>query len=70
MSARNVAATMLGSDTIGVFVLTEVAENGARYVDATYQASPLDGAPTITPVELAAILRTAADQLDPIEAGE
>lgn len=64
MPARTMPATVLGSDTIGVLVVTEVDENGHRCAQMEWQKSPLPYAPTITRAELVGALRAAADELE------
>ena len=67
MSETNAVATMLGRDTIGVLVVRKVGVGGWRVAaEATWQASPLEDAPTIDPRHLAQVLRASADRLDAI----
>lgn len=64
MSETNAVATMLGRNTIGVLIVSKAGSGWQAAPLATWQPSPIKGAPTITPQQLAEALRTAADALD------
>lgn len=64
MGKNNAVATMLGRNTIGVLVVRKVGSGYQTEAQAVWQRSPIEGAPTITPQQLAEVLRATADALD------
>ena len=61
MGKKTVPATVLGSDTIGVLIITgHLDDDGQAVADCQWQPSPLEDAPQISNAELARVFTACA----------